>query len=127
MSMRSPLGRARGLGSAKDGVSHFIWQRLTAIALVPLSFWFVYSVVSLAGQDYGHFRAWLGQPGNLTMMVLVIFAVFHHGQLGMQVVIEDYVHDEKTMFTSLIVMKFAAVLMAVFSVVAVLRIALVGG
>ena len=127
MSMRSPLGRARGLGSAKDGVSHFIWQRLTAIALVPLSFWFVYSVVSLAGQDYGHFRAWLGQPGNLTMMILVIFAVFHHGQLGMQVVIEDYVHDEKTMFTSLIAMKFAAVLMAVFSVVAVLRIALVGG
>lgn len=127
MSMRSPLGRARGLGSAKDGVSHFWWQRLTAVALIPLAFWFVFSVVSLAGQDFAHFHAWLSHPGNLTLMVLLIGVTFHHGQLGVQVVIEDYVHDEKLMFGSLIAVKFAAVLMAVFSVLAVLRIAFVGG
>ena len=127
MSMRSPLGRARGLGSAKDGVSHFWWQRLTALALVPLTFWFVYSVVSLAGQDFAHFHAWLAHPGNLTLMIVLVFATFHHAQLGVQVVIEDYVHDEKLMFGSLIAVKFAAVLMAVFSVVAMLRIAFVGG
>ncbi|HIJ38337.1 MAG TPA: succinate dehydrogenase, hydrophobic membrane anchor protein [Rhodospirillaceae bacterium] len=127
MSMRPPLARARGLGSAKDGVSHFWWQRLTGLALVPITFWFVGSVVSLAGTDYAHFRAWLSHPGNTTMMILLIFAAFHHAHLGMQTVIEDYVHDEGVKLFSVIALKFAAFLFGVFSAVAVLRVALVGG
>ncbi len=126
MNLRSPIGRARGLGSAKEGVSHFWWQRLTALALIPIAFWFVYSVVSLAGSDYAHFRAWLSTPGTTTMMILLIFATFHHAQLGCQTVIEDYVHDEGAKFISLIALKFAAVLFGVFCTVAVLRVAFVG-
>ena len=70
MTLRSPLGRVRGLGSAKQGVTHFWWQRLTAVALVPISLWFVISVVSLEGADYAHFRSWLSWPGNTTLMSL---------------------------------------------------------
>lgn len=127
MSLRSPLGRARGLGSAKEGVSHFWWQRLTGLALVPITFWFVISVVSLAGSDYAHFRAWLSTPGNATMMILLIFATFYHAKLGCQVVIEDYVHDEGVKLASLIAVSFAAALFGIFCTVAVLRVAFVGG
>lgn len=127
MTLRSPLARARGLGSAKEGVSHFMSQRLTAIALVPITIWFVISVVSLVGSDYAHFRAWLAWPGNTTLMLLLIYCVFLHAQLGVQVVIEDYVHDEGVKILSLIAVKFAAVFLGVFSAVAVLRVAFVGG
>jgi succinate dehydrogenase / fumarate reductase membrane anchor subunit len=121
------LGRARGLGSAKQGVSHFLWQRLTAVALVPLAIWFVISVVSLAGADYAHFRMWLSWPGNTTLMILVIFAVFRHAQLGVQVVIEDYVHDDGLKLISLVAVKFAALFFGVFAAVSVLRVVFVGG
>lgn len=127
MSLRSPLGRVRGLGSAKQGVAHFWWQRLTAVALVPLSLWFVVSVVSLAGADYAHFRAWLSWPGNTALFLLLLFAVFRHAQLGVQVVIEDYVHDEGLKLIGLIAVKFAALFFGVFAAVALLRIVFVGG
>ena len=127
MALRSPLGRVRGLGSAKEGVNHFWHQRLTAVALVPLSIWFVVSVVSLAGADFATYHAWIALPGNTTLMILLIAMVFYHGALGVQVVLEDYVHNEATKLVSLIVMKFAALLLAVFSAVAVLRVAFAGG
>ncbi|MBW7850120.1 MAG: succinate dehydrogenase, hydrophobic membrane anchor protein [Rhodospirillales bacterium] len=123
MRMESPLGRARGLGSAKEGVGHWWAQRLTAIALVPLSLWFVISVIALLGADHARFQAWLATPGNTAMMVLLIIATFHHAQLGVQVVIEDYVHDEAIKTASLIALKLAAVALGVFSVVAVLNVA----
>jgi succinate dehydrogenase / fumarate reductase membrane anchor subunit len=127
MTLRSPLGRVRGLGSAKQGVAHFWWQRLTAIALVPISLWFVISVVSLAGADYAHFRAWLSWPGNTTLMLLLLFAVFRHAQAGLQVVVEDYVHDEGLKLIGVIAVKFAAVFFGVFAGVTVLRVVFVGG
>jgi succinate dehydrogenase / fumarate reductase membrane anchor subunit len=127
MSLRSPIGRARGLGSAKQGVSHFLWQRLTALALVPLAIWFVASVVSLAGADYAQFHHWLSWPGNTTLMLLLIFAVFRHAQLGLQAVVEDYVHDGALRLASLIAVKFAALFFGVFAAVAVLRVVFVGG
>lgn len=127
MSLRSPLGRARGLGSAKTGVSHYIQQQLTAIALVPLSLWFVVSIISLIGADYAHFHAWLATPCNTALLLVLVFVVFHHSQLGLQVVIEDYVHDEGVKSFSLIAIKFASVLIGVFSAVAVFRVAFVGG
>ncbi|MCZ6509344.1 MAG: succinate dehydrogenase, hydrophobic membrane anchor protein, partial [Alphaproteobacteria bacterium] len=91
MSLRSPLGRARGLGSAKSGTQHWWAQRLTAIALVPLTIWFVIAMVAATGSDYTTARAFIGNPVTAVLLVLLIVATFHHAQLGLQVVIEDYV------------------------------------
>ena len=94
MSLRTPLGRVRGLGSAKEGTAHWWAQRLTAIALVPLVLWFAVSLIVLAGADHATVAAWLRDPVAAVLMLLLILAGFHHAQLGMQVVIEDYVHSE---------------------------------
>lgn len=123
---RSALGRARGAGAAKDGVAHWWAQRLTAIALVPLTVWFVASVVLLIGSDYDRFTAWLGAPLPAILMVLLIVATFHHMQLGLQVVIEDYVHSGALRLTSIVIVKFAAILLGLGAVFAVLQIALGG-
>ena len=122
MEMRSPLGRARGLGSTKDGVAHWWAQRVTAVALVPLTLWFVASVVSLVGADYAAYKAWVGMQGNLVFLVLLIVILFHHTQLGLQVVIEDYVHGEAAKVVSLMVIKFTVVLLGASCVLAVLRV-----
>jgi succinate dehydrogenase / fumarate reductase membrane anchor subunit len=127
MSLRSPLGRVRGLGSAKEGVGHWWQQRLTAVALIPLSIWFIASVISLAGSHYEHFQAWLAIPGNSTLMLLLVFCVFLHAQLGVQVVIEDYIHDRAARVMALVLVKMTSLLLGVFAAVAVLRIALIGG
>jgi succinate dehydrogenase / fumarate reductase membrane anchor subunit len=127
MNLRSPLGRVRGLGSAKEGVGHWWQQRLTAVALVPLSIWFIASVISLSGSHYEHFQAWLAVPGNSTLMLLLVFCVFTHAQLGVQVVIEDYIHDRAARVAATVLVKMTSLLLGVFSVVAVLRTALIGG
>ena len=122
MTLRSPLGRARGLGSAKEGVAHFWWQRMTGLALVPLALWFVASVISLAGKDYAQFHAWLAVPCNAMLMCLLVLAVFHHGQLGLQVVIEDYVHDEKLKLAAIIANTFFSVAVGLASIYAIIKI-----
>ena len=127
MSLRSPLARARGLGSAKEGLSHWIQQRVTALALVPLSIWFIVSVISLAGSHYEQFQAWLAVPGNTALMLLLLFCTFHHAQLGCQAVIEDYIHGRGAKLAALILVKMTSALLGVFAAVAVLRAALVGG
>src|SRR5207247_332653 len=99
--MRSPLGRAIGLGSAKEGVDHWWAQRITAIALVPLVLWFVIAVIELAGADRAAFVAWLHHPVPAVMMVLLLIAAFYHSALGLQVVIEDYVAHESARFVLL--------------------------
>lgn len=120
MEMRSSLGRARGLGSAKEGVQHWWAQRVTGVALVPLSLWFVCTAVSLAGADLNAFRAWTAEIGNATLMILFVIALFHHAQLGVQVVIEDYVHNEAVKIASVLAVKLIAVLLAVSCILAVL-------
>jgi succinate dehydrogenase / fumarate reductase, membrane anchor subunit len=124
--LSTPLARVRGLGSAKEGVEHWWMQRLTALALVPLTLWFVYSAVRLTGTGYAHAAAWLKLPLNATLMILLIAAGFHHGQLGLQVVIEDYVHTGWRKLTCLLAIKFLAVLLAVGAIVGVLKTALGG-
>ncbi|WP_142849610.1 succinate dehydrogenase, hydrophobic membrane anchor protein [Telmatospirillum sp. J64-1] len=126
-SLRTPLGRVRGLGSAKEGVGHWWGQRLSGLALVPLTLWFVISVIGLIGADYATFSAWLGTPGNATMMLLLVFVVFYHAQLGLQVVIEDYVHNEGAKMASLIAIKFATVALGVFCAVSILKLVAFGG
>lgn len=126
MSLRTDLGKVRGLGSAKEGTQHWWAQRVTAIALIPLILWFVASVVGLAGADIGPVRAWVAQPVTAILLVLLIGATFHHMQLGLQVVIEDYVHAEWLKITGIILVKFGAVLLAAASAFAVLKIAFAG-
>lgn len=126
MSLRTDLGKVRGLGSAKEGVEHWWAQRLTALALVPLTLWFVASVVGLAGSDIGPVRAWIGHPMSAILLVLLIAATFHHMQLGLRVVIEDYVHTEWLKITGIVLVKFAAIALAVAAAFAVLKIAFAG-
>ena len=122
--MRSPLGRAVGLGSAKEGVEHWWRQRLTAIALVPLSLWFVVKVIHLLGADPPTMRQAIGRPIPAILMILTVLASFWHGALGLQVVIEDYVHTELARIGLIVSVRLAAFALAVAGVFAVLRLAL---
>jgi succinate dehydrogenase / fumarate reductase membrane anchor subunit len=124
MSLRSPLSRAKGLGSAKQGTHHWIWQRLTAIALVPLSLWFVFSVIAQSGASYEEVIAWVETPLVAILLAVFLATLFHHSQLGLQVVIEDYIHSEWKKISLLVLVKFAHVLMAAAGIFAVLKIAL---
>jgi len=126
MSMRTPLGRVRGLGSAKEGVGHWWTQRLTAVALVPLLVWFVASLVQLAGADYAHVVAWIAQPVVAILLSLLFIAGFYHLALGLQVVIEDYVHGEPARIVSLVVVKFGCWALAAAAIFSVLKIAFRG-
>jgi succinate dehydrogenase / fumarate reductase membrane anchor subunit len=126
MSLRSPLGRARGLGSAKSGTQHWWAQRLTAVALVPLIIWFVISMVAATGSDYAGAREFIGSPVSAVLLILLIVATFHHAQLGLQVVIEDYVHTKSVEIALLLAVKGAAIVLAVAAIFAVLSIAFGG-
>ncbi len=122
-SMRTPIGRVRGLGSAKEGVEHWWLQRLTAIALVPLVIWYVISLIAHAGAERGDVQEWLANPFSAIASVLLIVATMWHAQLGLQVVIEDYVHSEWKKITLLVLNKFASIVLAAIAIFAVLRIA----
>ena len=122
--LRSPLGRARGLGSARAGAAHWWAQRLTAVALVPLTLWFISAVIQLQGADQHGAVVWLSAPVPLVLMLALILATFHHLQLGLQVVLEDYVHDHAMKLASVLAMKAACVLLALACIVAVLKLGL---
>jgi succinate dehydrogenase / fumarate reductase membrane anchor subunit len=124
--MRSPLGRAVGLGSAKEGVRHWWAQRVTAVALIPLSLWFVIAVIRLVGASRDDFGEWLGHPVPAVLMILLLIAIFYHIALGLQVVIEDYVHGEGGKLAALLAMRAACVVLVVTGVFSVLRIAFGG-
>lgn len=126
MSLKTPLGRVRGLGSAKDGTHHWWAQRLTAIALVPLTLWFAISVASLTGADFTGVSAWVAAPFNTVLLLLLIAATFHHLHLGVQVVIEDYIHQEGGKIALLLLVKFASAALAVACAYAVLRVSFGG-
>ena len=122
MSLQSPIARARGLGSAKEGVHHWWAQRITAVALVPLSLWFIYSLVVLTGAEYGAVISWLGNPLYAVLMLLFIFSLYYHAVLGVQVVIEDYIASEWQKIICLLLVKFIVWLAGLSAVVAVLKI-----
>lgn len=123
---RTPLKRARGLGSAKDGTHHWIVQRITSVALVFLAIYVLGLVVWLLGADFATVRAAVAHPLNALLLVAFVIAMFWHAQLGMQVIIEDYVHTPWLAATSQLAVIFACILAALASVLAVVRIALVG-
>ena len=126
MALRTPVKDALGLGSAKDGVHHWWVQRLTAVALVPLVLWFAFGLAVNAGGGYEAMHAWVGGPVNAVALIIFIAAAFHHTQLGVQVVLEDYVHHEGLRLISIVVVKFLAVILALAGIFAVLSIALGG-
>ena len=121
-NLRHPLKRARGLGSAKDGTGHFIIQRITAIALVFLSIYAVVLVVSMIGSDFAEVRRTVANPWNATFLVAFLIATFWHAKLGMQVVIEDYVHAPLMKYVLLLANSFFCVAMAAISILAVLKL-----
>jgi len=121
--MRSPLGRAVGLSSAKEGVEHWWLQRVTAVALVPLGLWFVIAIIRLLGADVDDVRDWVGNPLPAILLVLLLIATFYHAALGLQVVIEDYVHAELTKLGLLVVVRLPCFALAVAGIFAVVSMA----
>jgi succinate dehydrogenase membrane anchor subunit len=124
--MRSPLSRARGLGSAREGVEHWWMQRVTAAALIPLTLWFVVSLIALTGSDYNAFIAWLKAPFVAILMVLLLIALFHHMALGLRVVVEDYVHSDRAKIPTVVAIRLVCFALAVVGIFATLRIAFDG-
>lgn len=124
MSIRTPLATARGLGSAKSGTTHFWSQRVSAVALVPLSLWFVGSVVAHVGADYASVIAWLSSPVQAVLMIVYLAALYYHSQLGLRVVAEDYIHIEWAKMATIVVLQFINVLLVVATIISVLMIAL---
>ena len=120
--LRTPLSRARGLGSARQGVHHWWAQRITAVALIPLVVWFAISLIMLSGADYFVVRAWIGSPVVMVLLTLTIVIGLHHGQLGMQEVVEDYVHSEGMKLALIVLLRFTAVFFGLAAIVAILRI-----
>ncbi|SRR5579871_2865309 len=119
---RSPLGRALGLGSAKSGVEHWWLERVSAVALVPLTVWFAALIVVHASDDYAAFIAWLKTPVSTVLMTFLLIALFHHAALGLQVVIEDYLHSWMKI-AALIATRLGCVALAVAGILANLKIA----
>ncbi|MFT7459651.1 MAG: succinate dehydrogenase / fumarate reductase membrane anchor subunit [Planctomycetota bacterium] len=122
MSLRTPLARVKGLGSAKNGSHHWWQQRVTAIALVPLSLWFIYSLVSMVGASYMTVVNWIRLPYVTVLLILFIASLFYHALLGIQVVIEDYIDSEWQKIGSIILVKFLAVVGALASVLSILNV-----
>ena len=126
MSLRSPLGQVLGRGAAKDGVHHWWVQRLTAVALVPLAIWFVVSLLSLPTLSYPAVSAWMGQAWTAVLLILFVLSAAWHSQLGVRVVIEDYVADRGLRTVLLALVGYLHVLAAAAGVFAVLKVALGG-
>jgi succinate dehydrogenase / fumarate reductase membrane anchor subunit len=125
-SYRTPLARARGLGAAKHGVNHWIGERVTAIALVPLTLWAAFGVLRLAAGDYGFAVAWIGDPLNATLMVLTLAISFWHMHAGLRVVVEDYIEVALTRSALLILNLFVCGLAGALAVFSILKVALGG-
>lgn len=126
MKFRSPLSKALGSGSAKHGFSHWWLQRVSAVALIPLTLWFVFSMVCLSASDYTHAVTWLSSPINATIMLLFTLVALFHGQTGLQTVIEDYIHTTWLNLSLLLSVKFASVILAVLAIISVLKVVLGG-
>jgi succinate dehydrogenase / fumarate reductase membrane anchor subunit len=123
VSLRSPMGRVLGLGSAKDGTAHWWAQRVSAVALIPLTLWFMISLLTLPALDYPRARAWLSFPLNGFLAVLLVAVLTHHSYLGTTEVIEDYVPSAGAKLSCLLLLRFVHVLVGGASIFAILRVA----
>jgi succinate dehydrogenase / fumarate reductase membrane anchor subunit len=124
--MRTQLGRVRGLGAAHGGTHHWWAQRLTALALLPLSLWFVLSVLRLGGLPRSAVAHFASHPVNAALLAGLVIATFHHAQLGLQVVVDDYIHHERTRMATLLAIRGAAALLGLIALFAIGRLAFSG-
>jgi succinate dehydrogenase / fumarate reductase membrane anchor subunit len=124
---RTPLGRARGLGSAKHGVSHWISERVGSVALVPLTLWVCFGVIRLAANDYDFAVAWISNPLNAVLMVLTLAIGFKHMHAGLRVVVEDYIHETLSKSALLVLNLFVCGLAGALAIFSILKVALGGG
>ena len=121
--LHTPLKKVRGLGSAKDGTAHWLWQRVTALVLIPTTVWFVFSLMHLiVGSSHENLMNWMAAPWNALMLLLFVSALFYHARLGMQVVIEDYVHRPKAKYIALFLSAVCFYGLALISVLSILRL-----
>jgi len=125
-SLRSPLGVVSGLGSAKGGVHHWWLQRLTSIALVPLTIWFTVSLLSLPSMDHVTVIAWMAQSWTALLLIVLVLVATYHSQLGVRVIVEDYIHTAGMKTLTLVTVTFAHALLAVAGVFAILKVAFGG-
>ena len=123
MSLRSPLGRVLGMGSAKDGTGHWWAQRVSSVALIPLTLWFFYSLIVLPDLEYTTVKAWLALPISSFLAALSVTVLTHHSYLGTTVVVEDYVHAAGLKVATLMCLRFLYVLFGGASIFAILRVA----
>ena len=126
MSLRSPIGRVLGLGAAKEGVSHWWSQRVTSVALLFLGLWFVSALLRMPDFSYELVTTWIAAPVNSVLLLLLIGTLVYHSQLGVQVVVEDYVHHHGLKIATMMLLTFAHVAVAALTSFAVLRIAFGG-
>ena len=124
--MQTSFDRTQGLGSAREGVGHWWMQRVTAVALIPLTLWLTASLIARARDDYGSFIIWLRTPFNSVVMVVLLIALFYHMALGLQVVVEDYVHTDSIKIQTVVVIHLASFTLAAVGIVTTLRIAFGG-
>lgn len=124
---QSPLGKAKGLGSAHTGTHHWLMQRVTAIILLPLILWLVYSIFSLQGATYTEFTAWLANPLNAILMVFFIVTGMYHSVLGNQVIIEDYISHKWFRLAKLIGQKVFFTALGIACIFSILKIAFMAG
>lgn len=122
--MRSPLGRAEGLGSSRSGSHHWVVERLEAVALVPLTIWFIFSIIHLAGASHQQVIDWLSSPITIALMLILIAFTFHHLQLGVQSVLNDYVHDEWFRVPAILAVRAVCLFLALVCIISVLKIGL---
>jgi succinate dehydrogenase / fumarate reductase membrane anchor subunit len=122
-TLSSPLGRVRGLGSAKSGAHHWWMQRVTSLALLPLTIWLVFGLAGMAGASHAEALAWIGHPFNAVLLLAFLAAAFHHTAAGLQVVIEDYVNQSWLRTGSVLAVQAVAALLWLAASLAVLRIA----
>ena len=121
---RSSLGRARGLGEG-GGLHHWLAMKVTSLALVPLTLWFIYAMLHLAGRPQEDVAAWASHPVNAALLLALVVMTFHHMALGLQVVLEDYVHDKRARALSILGVKAISGLLGLMAAVAVLKLALI--
>ena len=123
MALQTAIGKARGLGSAREGTQHFKMQRLTAISNLVLLLWFVFALATLGDADYLAVRGWLSSPVSATLMILLLISTCYHARLGLQVVVEDYVHHEGAKIGALAAIQLVTFGLGIAGIVSVLMVA----
>lgn len=127
MNLRTPLSQVRGLGSTQDGTRHFIWQRFSAMALIPLTLWFVASLIFfMLKASHASLVSWIKAPWHAELLILFFLFWFYHAYIGLHEVVVDYVHNQVIKVITLVLMQMVTMTMTIISILAILRITLGG-